>query len=260
MHSRVCCALVGTLPRLQQRLCQPITQLAACALISLLPHLCPSWATAEVIALTPNDQQNGRRGLSGSEALPGPDLHAHTHTSNSITTNRYFFALNFDLSTVASDIVQAATLQVMQSITDGSSAGTISIYGSEGTGAIADSYFENLPSAGNLISTAALTASQNTGLVSYDLTAAVQNAVDNSWQDLLVTVLFTGGKATFNQFGVQTGFTPTVLEWTGNGSLPDPVLLVSVPEPSTLALALFCVAGLFALALRNSPRPHSGVK
>jgi hypothetical protein len=224
--------------------------LAAVATMLLIAQIQPTLASASMVwELTPSAQQNGRWILGDSALLPGPNLEARTYTSFGFTNTRYLFALNFNLSSLSNNKVHTAKLQVSQLITGGSGTGTISIYGSKGTGDIPEEHFLTLPPGSNLIASLVLDSS---GLKSFDLTPAVQNAVDNAWQDFLITVRFAGGKATYNRIGVQTGFTPTELTWRGNGSQPDPRLIITVPEPSTHLLALLGCAGLVVHVLRYS--------
>jgi hypothetical protein len=225
--------------------------LAVCLVNSSLLVLCTPAATAGVIQLAPSVEQNGQNGTLGSGFRTAVGLEAHK--SGYLISSRYLFALSFDLSSLSGNAVQAASLQVTQTVYDGSGQGTISIYGVAGPGTIPADHFSKLPAASNLITSQAL-VSQTSALAGYDLTSALQNAVASSWDHLLLTITFSGGKFTYNRLGYKIGFDATELEWNGNGSLPEPTLFITIPEPSTLMLAIPCVIGLFCLAMLSRSR------
>lgn len=195
-----------------------------------------------VITITPDAEQNASYlssvgGNNNFEFDPGPGLLTkQVSVKFSPQTGVFLFAIDFDLSSIGSAPISNAVLNVLETVeTDPAS---FSLTASQGTGSISESSF--FPPTGNGLSLS-VTGGNITiqphpaSSVVYDLTSAIQLAQMNGWQHLSLL-----GRASGGHFlgGFSLGYVPATVTWAGNGTLPEPQLVVTIPEPSAASLAL----------------------
>jgi hypothetical protein len=200
------------------------------------------------ITLYPEAMQSGsvHRAILGGETYnPDTNLNLKAYSSQSINTSisRRRFAMDYNLSSLPiGSPIQQATLSVNETISGGNGQGTILLYESLGSGPIGDANFLTA----ELLQFGSWPRETHSGLVTYDLTAAVQHAVDEGWQHLVLTVGFGGGY--WITWPLPQSFQPTYLSWSA------PSLTVLVPEPSGLFLGSFSLLMLLSLRLAGRKR------